>query len=281
MGQFVLSHEAIVRGVIFASVLMTMAVWEAIRGLRPQRVGRAQRWPHNLLLVVVSTALLRVLFPLAAVGAAYLALERSWGVFNNLAVPLWMAIVGSFILLDLLIYWQHRLFHRVPWLWRLHRVHHTDLEFDVTTGLRFHPVEILLSMALKVVVVIALGAPPLAVLWFEVVLSSTAIFNHANVALPAIVERWARWLVVTPSMHRVHHSVIRKETDSNFGFNLPWWDRLFSSYRAQPKAGQLGMTIGLEVFRQPQDSRLDRLLLQPFVRSSSPKVTPPMSNPER
>ncbi|WP_049722360.1 sterol desaturase family protein [Gilvimarinus polysaccharolyticus] len=265
MGATVMSHEALIRVGVFASFLLAMALWEALAGFRPQNISRWQRWPSNLLIVVLNTLVLRLFFPLAAVGAAYLAADRGWGLFNLIALPSWLAVVVCFILLDLTIYFQHRLFHGVPWLWRLHRVHHTDLEFDITTGLRFHPVEILLSIALKIMVVIALGAPALAVLLFEVVLSSTAIFNHANVSLPAWAERWARLIVVTPDMHRVHHSIVRQETDSNFGFNLPWWDRLFTTYNKQPSAGQLGMVIGIEAFRQPADLRLDKMLIQPFL----------------
>nr|WP_284047903.1 sterol desaturase family protein [Halomonas gemina] len=176
-----------------------------------------------------------------------------------------MAVVVSVVMLDVAIYFQHRLFHAVPWLWRLHRMHHADLEFDVTTGLRFHPLEILISMGIKLAVVTLLGTPALAVLIFEVLLNATSMFNHGNVRLPARVDRWLRLAVVTPDMHRVHHSIVRQETDSNFGFNLPWWDRLFGTYRDQPAAGHLGMTIGIEAFREAHDLRLDRMLLQPFV----------------
>ncbi|MBU2884791.1 sterol desaturase family protein [Gilvimarinus agarilyticus] len=261
----VMTHEALIRGTVFLAVLMVMALWETFAGFRPQSVGRWQRWPHNLMVVVVGTLLLRLVFPLAAVGAAYLAADRGWGIFNSIAIPRWLAGLVCFVVLDAVIYFQHRAFHKVPWLWRLHRMHHTDLEFDVTTGLRFHPFEIMLSMLLKVAVVILLGAPAVAVLVFEVVLSATAMFNHSNVSLPGRLDRYLRWLVVTPDMHRVHHSVVRAETDSNFGFNLPWWDRLFATYRRQPAAGQRGMIIGINAFREPRCLRLDKLLVQPFV----------------
>jgi len=168
------------------------------------------------------------------------------------------------IVLDLAIYLQHVLFHAVPVLWRLHRMHHADLEFDVSTGVRFHPIEILLSMGIKLGVVAALGTPAVAVLVFEVLLNATSMFNHGNVRLPARTDRVLRWIVVTPEMHRVHHSVVPRETNSNFGFNLPWWDRLFGTYRAQPAAGHEGMTIGIAQFRDPSELRLDRLLIQPF-----------------
>ena len=195
---------------------------------------------------------------------ALVAEAQGWGLFNALAAPWWVALVGSVIVLDLAIYLQHVLFHAVPALWRLHRVHHADLEFDVTTGLRFHPVEILLSMGIKLAVVVALGPPAVAVLIFEVVLNATAMFNHGNVRLPAYVDRVARWVVVTPDMHRVHHSVRPDETNSNFGFNLPWWDRLLGTYRAQPADGHEGMTIGIEQFRQARELWLDRMLIQPL-----------------
>ena len=183
---------------------------------------------------------------------------------HQIAAPAWVAVPVSVILLDLAIYLQHVLFHAVPALWRLHRMHHADLEFDVTTGVRFHPVEILLSMLIKLGVITALGAPAVAVLLFEVLLNATSMFNHGNVRLPRRLDGVLRWLVVTPEMHRVHHSIAPRETNSNFGFNLPWWDRLFGTYRAEPAAGHEGMTIGIEQFRDPRELRLDRMLLQPL-----------------
>ncbi|WP_275286069.1 sterol desaturase family protein [Halomonas elongata] len=268
MVDTLLSHEPTIRLGIFTGVLVAMALWEIAAPRRPQRYRRWQRWPHNLMIVVVDTLALRLVFPLAAVGAAHVAAEHGWGLFNVLASPGWLAVLVSFVALDMAIYFQHRLFHAVPWCWRLHRMHHADLEFDVTTGLRFHPLEILLSMGIKLAAVMALGAPVLAVLIFEVVLNATSMFNHGNVRLPAWLDRRLRRFVVTPEMHRVHHSIIPRETDSNFGFNLPWWDHLFGTYRAQPSAGHLGMTIGLEAFRNARALRLDRLLLQPFLDDS-------------
>jgi sterol desaturase/sphingolipid hydroxylase (fatty acid hydroxylase superfamily) len=206
----------------------------------------------------------RLVYPAAAVGTALLAEARGWGLFRALEAPTWLAIAASVILLDLAIYLQHVLFHAVPVLWRLHRMHHADLEFDVTTGVRFHPIEILLSIGIKLGVVAALGTPAVAVLVFEVLLNATSMFNHGNVWLPAQIDRELRWIVVTPEMHRVHHSVVPRETNSNFGFNLPWWDRLFGTYRAQPAAGHEGMTIGIAQFRDPSEVRLDRMLIQPF-----------------
>jgi sterol desaturase/sphingolipid hydroxylase (fatty acid hydroxylase superfamily) len=213
---------------------------------------------------VLDTALARLLAPVGAVGFAYLANDRGWGLFNVVAFPAWVEALASLLLLDLAIYFQHRLFHHVPLLWRLHRMHHADLDIDVTTGARFHPLEILLSLGIKFVVISTIGAPPLAVLAFEVGLNATSMFNHSNVRMPSVVDRFLRWLVVTPDMHRVHHSIVRRETDSNFGFNFPWWDRLFRTYRAQPEAGHEGMTIGIEQFRQPKELLLHRMLIQPF-----------------
>ncbi|MGM0701018.1 MAG: sterol desaturase family protein [Pseudomonadota bacterium] len=264
MNDTLMAQEPWIRIAAFGSVLLLMAVWEVLAERRPQQVRRWQRWPSNLLIVVVDTLAVRLIFPLAAVGAALVSADKGWGFFNLIAAPGWLAILASVVVLDVAIYFQHRLFHAIPWLWRLHRMHHADLEFDVTTGLRFHPLEILFSMGIKLSVVTLLGAPALAVLIFEVVLNATSMFNHGNVRLPARVDRWLRLVVVTPDMHRVHHSIVRRETDSNFGFNLPWWDRLFGTYRDQPAAGHLGMTIGIEDFREPRDLRLDRMLIQPF-----------------
>ncbi|WP_319783899.1 sterol desaturase family protein [Oceanisphaera sp. IT1-181] len=260
------NFELWIRLGFFAGVLLMMMLWEWRSPRRPQLQTRGQRWPHNLLLLVINTLLVRWFFPLAAVGAALVASERGWGLFNVWPVPVWLSVVLSLLALDLLIYLQHRLLHAQPLLWRLHRVHHADVELDVTTGLRFHPLEILLSMLLKLAAVTLLGAPALAVLLFEVLLNASSMFNHANVNLPQRQDRWLRLILVTPDMHRVHHSVIPNETNSNFGFNLPWWDRLFGTYQSQPKAGQLGMTIGLTQFRAPAEQRLLQLLLQPFRR---------------
>jgi sterol desaturase/sphingolipid hydroxylase (fatty acid hydroxylase superfamily) len=259
-----LEHEPLIRLGAFAGVLVAMAVWELLAPRRPQRIGRARRWPGNLGVVVLDAIILRIIFPTAAVGMALIAKAHGFGLFNAVELPRLVAIIASVILLDLAIYLQHVLFHAVPVLWRLHRMHHVDLEFDVTTGVRFHPFEILLSMVIKLVVVAALGAPALAVLVFEVLLNATSMFNHGNVRLPAALDRVMRWIIVTPEMHRVHHSIAPRETNSNFGFNLPWWDRWFGTYRAEPAAGHENMTIGIEQFRDPRELRLDRMLAQPF-----------------
>ena len=256
--------EPVLRLGAFAAVFVTVAVWEAFAPRRRLRWSRIRRWPHNLGLLALDVIVVRLLAPGAAIGVAILSQTNGWGILHAVALPEWVAVVFALLALDLAIYGQHVLFHRVPLLWRLHRVHHTDTDFDVTTGTRFHPVEILLSLGVKCVVIVLLGAPPLAVLVFEVVLNITAMFNHANARLPAAVDRWLRWLLVTPDMHRVHHSVVSGEMNSNFGFNVPWWDRLFGTYRAQPLAGHSAMRIGVEGFDAPEEIRLARLLVQPL-----------------
>jgi sterol desaturase/sphingolipid hydroxylase (fatty acid hydroxylase superfamily) len=261
--------EILIRQSAFALVFAAMALWEIAAPRRKLTAGRKPRWPSNLGILVVDAVVLRILVPTAAVGAALLAAGRGWGLLHLAGMRLSVAALLGFLVLDLVIYGQHVVFHKVPMLWRLHRMHHADLDIDVTTGGRFHPFEILISMAIKIAVVIAFGVPVVAVLLFEVVLNATSMFNHANVAMPEALDRVLRWLVVTPDMHRVHHSIVRHETDSNFGFNLPWWDRLFGTYRAAPQAGHVGMTIGLPIFRDPQELRLDRLLTQPFRDDAS------------
>lgn len=264
MSEFLLAHEPVIRLSAFAGVLAVMAIWEALAPRRAQIHGRARRWPGNLGVVVLNTLVVRSIFPIAAVGLAMAAEAKGWGLFRAAGAPSWLAILTSVIILDLVIYLQHVLVHAVPALWRLHRMHHADLEFDVTTGARFHPIEILLSMVIKFGAVAALGAPAVAVLIFEVLLNATAMFNHGNVRLPERFDRILRWIVVTPDMHRIHHSVAMREANSNFGFNLPWWDRLFGTYRPEPADGQEGMTIGISQFRDPVELRLDRMLTQPF-----------------
>jgi sterol desaturase/sphingolipid hydroxylase (fatty acid hydroxylase superfamily) len=264
LAQFLLAHEPVIRLGAFASVFAAMATWEFLAPRRRQAIGRARRWPANLGIVALNTMLLRLIFPVAAVGVALTAEAKGWGLFQAFRAPAWLAVIASVTFLDLIIYLQHVLVHAVPALWRLHRMHHADLEFDVTTGARFHPLEILLSMAIKLGAVAALGAPAVAVLIFEVLLNATAMFNHGNVRLPERVDRLLRWIVVTPDMHSIHHSVAMREANSNFGFNLPWWDRLFGTYWPEPAGGQQGMTIGIEQFRDPAELRLDRMLLQPF-----------------
>jgi sterol desaturase/sphingolipid hydroxylase (fatty acid hydroxylase superfamily) len=269
MSDYLLANEATIRIAVFLGILGIMALWEAALPRRRREIPRLLRWSSNLGIVVIDTILLRLAFPVVAVGLALTAAERGWGLFNSLEVPGWLAFVVSLLVLDLAIYLQHVMFHAVPALWRLHRMHHADLEFDVTTGLRFHPVEILLSMGIKLGVVAALGPPAIAVLVFEVLLNATAMFNHSNLRLPLGLDRVLRWFVVTPDMHRVHHSIHPNETNSNFGFNFPWWDRLLGTYTPQPREGHEAMTIGIEQFRTVGDLRLDRMLVQPLKGPAS------------
>lgn len=257
-------HEAGIRLTVFLGVLTAMAAWELAAPRRRFAVPRLLRWSNNLALVVIDTLLVRLAFPMAAVGLALTAAAGGWGLLNRTALPGWADFVIALLALDLAIYFQHVLFHAVPALWRLHRMHHADLGFDVSTGLRFHPLEILLSMGLKLGVVAALGPPAAAVLVFEVALNAGSLFNHANIRLPPQADRLLRLLLVTPDMHRVHHSIHADEMNRNFGFTVPWWDRLFGTYRARPRDGQEAMAIGVPGFRDPGELWLHRMLLQPL-----------------
>jgi len=260
----ILEFEPVIRLSFFLGIFAVVALWEAAAPRRQRSLSRWQRWPSNLGIVALNTVVVRLLFPVAAVAMAFKASASGWGLFNLTQLPLWLEMLLAVIILDGVIYLQHVMVHAVPVLWRLHRMHHADLDYDVTTGARFHPVEIVLSMLIKLSVVAVLGASPVAVIIFEVMLNATAMFNHGNIRLPLAFDGVLRLLIVTPDMHRVHHSVIASEANSNFGFSLPWWDRLFGTYRAQPEAGHDGMTIGINSFREPQDQRLDKMLLQPF-----------------
>jgi len=261
-----LNHELAVRLGAFLGVLALMAAWEALAPRRALAVSKARRWASNLGIVFLNSALLRIIFPATAVAVAALAQERGWGLLNQHDVPFALALAASVVALDLAIYLQHVMFHAVPALWRLHRMHHADLDFDVTTGARFHPIEILLSMLIKMAVIVVIGPPAVAVMIFEVLLNAAAMFNHANVRLLPAADRLLRLLVVTPDMHRVHHSVEEHETNSNFGFNLSLWDRLFRTYKAQPDAGHERMTIGIRGYRAPKlVSDLPGMLVLPFL----------------
>jgi sterol desaturase/sphingolipid hydroxylase (fatty acid hydroxylase superfamily) len=266
MNGFLVEHEAALRLATFAVVLAAMIGWELAAPRRRPTAPLGARWTANLGLVVLGALAVRLLLPAAAVGSALVAESRGWGLLPALAVPPWAAFVLAFLALDLAIWAQHVAMHKVPPLWRLHRVHHTDVDYDTTTGVRFHPVEILASMLYKMAVVVALGAPAAAVVTFEVILSATSLFNHGNVRLPIGVDRVLRRAIVTPDMHRVHHSVYRDETDSNYGFNLSVWDRLFGTYRPQPRDGHENMAIGQPLFRTAAEGRLGRLLWQPLRR---------------
>lgn len=264
MDNWLLTHATGVRLGMFLGVFALMAAWEIAAPRRRLQESKAIRWASNLAIVVLNSALLRLLFPAAAVGMAAFVAGRGAGLFNLFAVPYPLAIVLSLLVLDLAIYLQHLMFHAMPVLWRVHRMHHADLDFDVTTGARFHPIEMILSMLIKFALILLLGPPVLAVLIFEVLLNAMAMFNHSNVRIPQPWDRALRWLVVTPDMHRVHHSIDASEHNSNFGFNLPWWDRLFGTYRAQPAAGHERMIIGIKQFRLQRDLWLDQMLLEPF-----------------
>ena len=267
-----LTVETIIRLGAFFVFFAAFALWELLAPRRALSIGRGGRWPGNLGILLTDVLTVRVLVPTAAVGASLYAAGNGWGLINYLQLRLSVAALIGFLALDLAIYVQHVVFHKVPLLWRLHRMHHADLDIDVTTGVRFHPLEILISLAIKIATILALGIPVVAVILFEVVLNVSSMFNHSNVSMPAWLDRVLRLIVVTPDMHRVHHSILRRETDSNFGFNLPWWDRLFGTYRAQPEAGHTAMTIGIPTFREPAESRIDRLLTQPFrndIRANS------------
>lgn len=263
MTDLLLTNEAAIRLAIFLGILIVMAIWEVAAPRRRIEIPRVIRWTNNLGVVVIDTILVRLTYPIVAVGLALMAQDQGWGLFNIFEAPTWVAVLVSIVLLDLAIYLQHVMFHSVPALWRLHRMHHADQAIDVTTGLRFHPIEILMSMGVKLAVVLSLGPPAVAVLIFEVLLNATAMFNHSNVRIPLGLDRVLRLFVVTPDMHRVHHSIDPKETDSNYGFNLPWWDRLLGTYTAQPREGHEDMTIGIEQFRTVRDQWLDKMLIQP------------------
>ena len=264
--ELALANEPAIRLAAFFGIFALMATWEAVAPRRARLHSRAVRWTANLGLVVLNSVLLRLVLPLAAVGFASFAAARGWGLLNNLALPEWAALILAVVALDFAIYLQHVMFHAVPALWRLHRVHHADPDFDVTTGARFHPIEIVLSMLIKFSVIAVLGAPAAAVLVFEVLLNATAMFNHANLKLPAAVDAALRRLLVTPDMHRVHHSTEVAEANSNFGFNLPWWDRLFGTYRAAARLPQESMSIGVQgLTGDPRCVSLTGLLALPFL----------------
>lgn len=263
MNSTLLHDESLIRAGMFLIVLILCASLEAAFPKRRQTFNRFKRWPSNLALVFLGTLCIKVLLPYSAVTVA-LSTPENWGLFKMLALPYTLQLILSLFALDLIIYWQHRLFHTLPWAWRIHRMHHSDLDFDVTTGVRFHPLELILSMLLKMLTVAALGVPALAILIFEIILNATSLFNHSNLALPEFIDNKLRLFIVTPDMHRVHHSAILEETNSNFGFNFPWWDKLFKTYRSCPLKGHQKVTIGLNDFRNPDELRLDKLLTQPF-----------------
>ena len=256
--------ESVLRISCYVTILVAVAVWETLSPKRPWIGVRRERWLNHLLLAAINAGVVRVVIPISAVALSLQLESHNLGLLNKTEFPFLFDVVIAVLLLDLAIYAQHYYFHKIPFFWRFHRMHHTDREFDVTTGVRFHPIEIVISMAIKFVVISIIGAPAVAIIAFEILLNATSLFNHGNVRIPASVDRLLRLIVVTPDMHRVHHSIIHDETDSNFGFNLPWWDRLFGTYRAQPRDGHQDMTIGLEIFRDVSEGKLGRLITQPF-----------------
>ena len=260
-----MNTEDLIRIGSYVAVLGIMATWEFIAPRRPLTASKLCRWGGNLTIVILNTAIARLFFMGGVVATAMMVQERGWGLFNLVEGPVWLEISLAIVALDLIIYLQHQVFHYVPLLWRFHMMHHSDLDLDVSSGVRFHPVEIIVSTGVKALSVLLLGAAPLAVVIFEIVLNATALFNHSNVRMPLKFERWLRYVIITPDMHRVHHSKDVRETNSNYGFNVPWWDRLFGTYCAEPALGQLGMKIGLEHLGPPVCLNLFMMLRFPFV----------------
>ncbi len=259
-----MNNENVIRLGFFFIIFVLVAFWEVIAPRRKLTTSKRVRWISNLTITCLNPLMLRLLFPVLAMNMAIMAQERGWGLLNNFDLPYWLDIVVGIVVLDLVVYLQHVMFHAIPIFWRLHMMHHADLDYDVTTALRFYPVEIILSMGIKLSVVAVIGTPAAAVLIFEIILNAAAMFNHGNIYLPKSVDRVLRYFIVTPDMHRVHHSVIIRETNSNYGFNLPWWDRLFGTYCDQPIRGHEGMSIGLSQFRDPGKLTLPWLLSLPF-----------------
>ncbi len=260
-----MGSEDFVRVTSYFFVLGIMAAWELLAPRRALTVSKLCRWGGNLTIVILNTVIARLLFMGGVVAAAAMARERGWGLLHLVEWPEWLEIGFAVLALDLIIYLQHQVFHLVPMLWRFHMMHHSDLDLDVTSGVRFHPVEIILSTILKAASVIFLGVSPFAVVIFEIVLNGMALFNHSNVQMPLSLDQMLRWFIVTPDMHRIHHSVDPQETNSNYGFNVPWWDRLFGTYCAEPTLGQQGMKIGLEHLSAPVCMNLFQMLRFPFV----------------
>ncbi len=257
--------ETVFRLSAFLGVLVVMAAWEVVAPRRRLTVSKLPRWVANLSVVALNSIVIRLLFASGAMGIAVMSVQGGWGLLNAFDGPSWLKGLLAVALLDLALYLQHVMFHAVPVLWRFHMMHHADLDVDVTTGARFHPIEVALSMGIKLAMVALIGATPVAVLAFEVLLNASSMFNHSNVRIPVAVDRALRWIAVTPDMHRIHHSILPRETNTNFGFNLPWWDRLLGTYRADPLEGQEGMTLGLEQFRDPVRLRLGGMLALPFA----------------
>jgi sterol desaturase/sphingolipid hydroxylase (fatty acid hydroxylase superfamily) len=276
-----IDYEIPIRIGCFIAVFVGMAVLEFLSPRRILTTSKTLRWFNNLSIHALNSVIVRVLFPVIPVTVAVLGAQGGWGLLNHYILPGWQAIIVSVVALDFIIYLQHVAFHTVPLFWRLHMVHHTDLDVDLTTGVRFHPVEITLSLIIKMAAVVILGAPPLAVLIFEVVLNGTSLFSHGNIYMPGALDRVLRLLLVTPDMHRVHHSIIMRETNTNFGFNLSWWDRLLGTYQKEPSEGHEGMTIGLGYFRNPKRLSLPWLLVLPLTRQKIRNLINPRKDGEK
>jgi sterol desaturase/sphingolipid hydroxylase (fatty acid hydroxylase superfamily) len=266
--EWIVHNELIVKLTVFFGIFSLMAAWEQLAPCRILAISKKLRWTSNLGLVVLNSIALRLVFPAGAVGVAVFVHQQDWGLLNYYQIPLFASIAISVVVMDFIIYLQHIMMHAVPVLWRVHRVHHADLDYDLTTGIRFHPIEIILSMLIKAAVILLLGPPVLAVVLFEVLLNAAAMFNHSNIQLPGRLDRVLRWFLVTPDMHRVHHSIKEDEANSNFGFNLSWWDRLLGTYRDQPRGGHQRMVIGISGYRNPrQVERLPGMLALPWSKA--------------
>ena len=257
--------EGIIRGAVFLGLFLTLALTEWLRPRRSLRIDKKKRWFTNLMIVIIDSVAVRLLFPAAAVGFALWAEEMGYGLFNIVTVPVLVAGLVSVVVLDFAVWFSHLLSHKVPIFWRFHRMHHSDRDIDVTTAIRFHPIEIIVSMVYKIAWVVALGAPAWSVLLFEIILNGVAMFNHANLKLPLLLDRFLRMIIVTPDMHRVHHSTIPQETDSNYGFNFPFWDKMFGTYIEQPELGHDKMEIGLGEWQDERPQNLFWSLKVPFL----------------
>ncbi len=265
--DWLLNNELPIRLGFFFGIFALIALWEYLMPRRKLTISKSLRWVNNLALIFFNNLVIRLLFPAAALGVAAFASEHKWGLLNYYQPPFWLSVIMAVIVMDLVIYLQHVMMHAVPLFWRLHRVHHADLDYDVTTGARFHTLEIILSILIKFAAILLLGPPLISVIIFEVLLNATSMFNHGNIKLPAGIDKFLRCFLVTPDMHRVHHSVEENEANSNFGFNLSWWDFLFGTYQNQPQAGHQGMTIGIHKYRDPnQVNRLPGMLMMPFTK---------------
>ncbi len=264
--NWIIDNELPIRLGFFLALFAVMAVWEIISPRRALSVSKGIRWANNLGLVFINGLTLQLLFPAAAVGVALSAEQQGWGLLHIYNPPFPVAVIVAVVAMDFVIWLQHVMMHAIPLLWRLHRVHHADLDYDVTTGARFHTLEIILSMLIKFATILLLGPPVVAVVIFEVLLNATALFNHGNIQLPTGLDRLLRWFLVTPDMHRVHHSIKDDEANSNFGFCLPWWDRLLGTYRDRPRGGHEGMALGIHGYRDPKEvDRLPGMLALPFA----------------